>query len=121
MCGRLILPTSLHRNLRELAQREGVSVDQIIDAAAGEKAAVLHTLDYLRERAKRGSRATFDAVLTKIPDAEPPGYDQPPHALAAGKGASAGRTKAVHPWALSRLKRIASACRPNCLANRPGM
>jgi hypothetical protein len=69
----------LHRNLRELAEREGVSINQIINAAVGEKVAALHTLDYLRERAKRGSRAAFDAVLAKVPDVEPPGYDRLPN------------------------------------------
>ncbi len=71
----LRLPTSLHRNLRELAQREGVSINQIINAAVGEKVAALHTLDYLRERAGRGSRAAFDMVLAKVPDVEPRDYD----------------------------------------------
>lgn len=75
----LRLPTSLHRNLRELAEREGVSINQIINAAVGEKVAALHTLDYLRERAKRGSRAAFDAVLAKVPDVEPPDYDRLPN------------------------------------------
>jgi hypothetical protein len=70
----------LHRNLRELAEREGVSMNQIINAAVGEKVAALHTLDYLRERAKRGSRASFDAVLAKVPDVEPPDYDRLPKA-----------------------------------------
>lgn len=75
----LRLPTSLHRNLRTLAQREGVSINQLINAAVGEKVAALHTLDYLRERAKRGSRAAFDAVLAKVPDVEPPDYDRLPN------------------------------------------
>lgn len=75
----LRLPTSLHRNLRELAEREGVSINQIINAAVGEKVAALNTLDYLRERAKRGSRVAFDAVLAKVPDVEPPDYDRLPN------------------------------------------
>lgn len=75
----LRLPTSLHRNLRELAEREGVSINQIISAAVGEKVAALQTLDYLRDRAKRGSRAAFDAMLAKVPDVEPPEYDRLPN------------------------------------------
>lgn len=74
----LRLPVSLHRNLRELAEREGVSINQIINSAVGEKVAALQTLDYLRERAKRGSRTAFDAVLAKVPDVEPPDYDRLP-------------------------------------------
>ena len=43
----LRLPASLHRDLRGLADREGVSINQIISAAVGEKVAALRTLDYL--------------------------------------------------------------------------
>ena len=74
----LRLPVSLHRTLRELAEREGVSINQIISAAVGEKVAALQTLDYLRERAKRGSRTAFDAVLARVPDVEPPDHDRLP-------------------------------------------
>ncbi len=45
------LPNSLHRQLRELAEREGVSMNQLISSAVGEKLASLLTLDYLRQRA----------------------------------------------------------------------
>ena len=75
----LRLPVSLHRHLRVLAEREGVSINQIISSAVGEKVAALHTLDYLRERAKRGSRKAFEAVLAKVPDVEPPDFDQLPN------------------------------------------
>ena len=75
----LRLPSSLHRNLRELAEREGVSINQIINAAVGEKVAALQTLAYLGERAKRGGRAAFDAVLAKVPDVEPPVHDRLPN------------------------------------------
>ena len=67
----LRLPESLHRELRDLARREGVSINQVISSAVGEKVASLKTLDYLRERARRGSRLSFDRVLAKVPDVEP--------------------------------------------------
>jgi predicted HicB family RNase H-like nuclease len=35
------VPASLHRNLRELAQREGISMNQLISSAVGEKLAAL--------------------------------------------------------------------------------
>lgn len=75
----LRLPSSLHRELRHLADREGVSINQIISAAVGEKVASLKTLDYLRERAGRGSRQLFDAVLAKVPDVEPEEFDRLPN------------------------------------------
>lgn len=40
-------PTSLHRQLRELAERKGVSMNQLISSAAGEKLASLLTVEYL--------------------------------------------------------------------------
>jgi hypothetical protein len=61
------LPTSLHRNLRELAQRGGISMNQLISSAVGEKLAALMTEDYL-QRAGRGTRKTYEAVLRRVPD-----------------------------------------------------
>ena len=75
----LRIPHSLHRELRDLAEREGVSINQIISSAVGEKVASLKTLDYLRERARRGSRQLFDAVLAKVPDVEPEEFDRLPN------------------------------------------
>ena len=75
----LRIPNSLHRELRDLAEREGVSINQMISAAVGEKVASLKTLDYLRERAGRGSRRLFDAVLAKVPDVEPEEFDRLPN------------------------------------------
>ena len=74
----LRIPTSLHQELRALARREGVSINQIVSAAVGEKVASLKTLDYLRERARRGSRRQFEEVLAKVPDIEPEEFDRLP-------------------------------------------
>ena len=64
------LPNSLHRHLRDVAKREGVSMNQLISSAVGEKLAALMTEDYL-ERAKRGGRTAWEAVLRKVPDVRP--------------------------------------------------
>jgi len=64
------LPNSLHRRLRELAEREGVSMNQLISSAVGEKLAALMTEDYLA-RANRGSRKAYEAVLRRVPDVPP--------------------------------------------------
>jgi hypothetical protein len=61
------LPNSFHRQLRELAVREGVSMNQLISSAVGEKLAALMTEDYLG-RAKGGSRKAYEAVLGKVRD-----------------------------------------------------
>lgn len=72
------LPNSLHKQLRELAKEEGVSMNQLISAAVGEKVAALMTLQYLEERAARGRRKKYDAVLKRVPDVEPDAKDRVP-------------------------------------------
>ena len=64
----LRLPESLHRKVRELAQREDVSINQFIATAVAEKMSALLTLDYLEQRAQHGSRAHFRSVLRRVPD-----------------------------------------------------
>ena len=77
----LRLPESLHRKLGELAEQEGISINQLINSAVAEKIAALLTEKYLAERAKRGDRAKFEAVLAKIPTAPPLPGDQLPTML----------------------------------------
>lgn len=74
----LRLPESLHRKLAELAESEGISINQLINSAVAEKMAALLTEEYLSERAKRGSRRKFITTLAKAPDAEPRETDQIP-------------------------------------------
>ena len=74
----LRLPESLHRKLAELARREGVSLNQLISAAAGEKVAALMTEEYLTRRGKRATIARLDAALRRVPDAPPLAGDELP-------------------------------------------
>ena len=69
------LPNSLHRHLRELAEREGVSMNQLISSAVGEKLAALMTQNYLA-RASRGSRKLYEGVLGRVPDVPPDERDK---------------------------------------------
>ena len=70
------LPESLHRKLGEFAEREGVSINQLISSAVAEKMSALMTVEYLQARAKRASRSKFEAVLAKVPDMEPEESDR---------------------------------------------
>jgi hypothetical protein len=70
------IPDSLHKSLNELANRDGISIDQFVSSANAEKIAALMTEGYLKERAKRGSRARYEAILAKVPDVEPEVYDR---------------------------------------------
>jgi hypothetical protein len=72
----LRLPESLHKHVKELAEQEGISINQFVTTAVAEKMSALMTEDYLEQRAKRGNRKAFDAVLRKIPDVVPEEHDR---------------------------------------------
>lgn len=65
------LPESLHNGIREAARREGISINQFIASAAGEKLAAWATEEYLKARASRGDRDRFDAALGHVADQAP--------------------------------------------------
>ena len=72
------LPDSLHQRARELAQKEGVSINQLVATALAEKISALDTVTYLEQRASRGSREAFQRVLDSVPeDAPEPGDELP--------------------------------------------
>jgi hypothetical protein len=72
----LRLPGSLHDKVRELAEKEGVSINQFITLALAEKISALITEEYLGERARRGDRQRFDQALAKVADVEPAEEDR---------------------------------------------
>ena len=72
----LRLPKTLHEQIRELAQEEGISINQFATIALAEKIASLQTISYLEERAKRGSREDLLAILASAPDVEPEEHDR---------------------------------------------
>ncbi len=71
------LPDSLHGKLREFAEAEGLSLEQLVASAAAEKlAALLDGAAYLRREAALAARGDFERVLAKIPDAPPQPGDE---------------------------------------------
>ncbi len=64
----LRLPESLHKHLKDVAEREGVSINQLITTAVAEKMSALMTAEYLEGRAARAIRPAFDGVLAKVAD-----------------------------------------------------
>lgn len=72
----LRLPASLHKQLRILAQQEGVSINQLAASALSEKMAALLTEEYLQQRAQRGQRDKFEQALSKVQTGEPKPYDR---------------------------------------------
>ena len=66
----------MYDQLKRMAEAEGISMNHFVTLAIAEKIATLNTLDYLEERAQRGSREKLLAVLAKAPDVEPEEYDK---------------------------------------------
>lgn len=77
----LRLPDSLHERARQLAEREGTSINQLIATALAEKISALDTVSYLEERASKGSRRAFREVLKRVPSVEPMSGDELPEEL----------------------------------------
>ncbi|RJP38278.1 MAG: toxin-antitoxin system HicB family antitoxin [Desulfobacteraceae bacterium] len=72
----LRIPRSLHEQIRHLAKREGISINQFVASAAAEKMTALLTEEYIEARAKKGCVKKFEKVLKKVPDSEPEHYDK---------------------------------------------
>lgn len=72
----LRLPESLHKSARELAEKENISINQLITLALAEKLSALGVEDYLEIRAKRASKAKFQKAMAKVAKVEPPDYDR---------------------------------------------
>ena len=77
----LRLPESLHERARELAKREGISINQLIATALAEKISALDTVAYLEERAARGSLEAFLEILSRAPSGPPVPGDELPEEL----------------------------------------
>lgn len=73
---RLRLPESLRRQVKDLASRDGISINQFIATAVAEKMSGLMTEDYLQQRAARGSRAGLERALAQVPDVEPDEHER---------------------------------------------
>ena len=72
----IAIPESLLRQVRELAEKEGVTLQQFISSAMAEKAAAWTTVEYLRQRAAHGSEQKFRQALSKVADIEPEVQDR---------------------------------------------
>ena len=70
------LPDSLLKQARELAEKEGVPLEQFIASALAEKMAAWRTVEYLKERAARGDRLKFQSAMGKVADVEPEPVDR---------------------------------------------
>lgn len=70
------MPESLAQQLRECAASEGVTLDQLLSSAAGEKLSALLSVDHLRQRAAEAKRESYAAFLAGSPDVPPVSGDE---------------------------------------------
>jgi len=74
----LRLSQSVMREAKETAAREGISLNQFIAGAVGEKLSVLRTEDLLRERAQHADWRRLQAILDRVGTAAPREGDELP-------------------------------------------
>jgi predicted transcriptional regulator len=72
----LRLPDYLHETVRKLAERENISINQLITLALAEKVSALMTEEYLEGRAKRGDRNKFEQAMSQVADVDPEPQDK---------------------------------------------
>jgi rRNA-processing protein FCF1 len=72
----LRLPDSIHRELKELAKEDGISINQFISLAVAEKVSCLKTVDYLKRRASKATPSDLLSILDLAPDVEPEEKDK---------------------------------------------
>lgn len=67
----LRLPDSIHRHIKEIAEREGVSINQLISTAVTEKVSALLTEEIIQERAAQADKKAFRKILKNVPKRKP--------------------------------------------------
>jgi hypothetical protein len=67
------VPDELYEKAVEIANAQRVSVDEVFASAFAEQ---LSAWERLQQRAARGTREKFLAVLDKVPDVEPEDHDR---------------------------------------------
>ncbi|MCC5827337.1 YlcI/YnfO family protein [Alkalimonas sp.] len=72
----LRLPDSLHQQVKALAKKDGVSINQFVSSAVAEKMTALLTEEYLQARQQQGNEQAFLASMHKVADTEPADYDK---------------------------------------------
>ena len=67
------VPEELYKKAVEIAEAQHVSVEEVVASAFAEQ---LAAWERLRQRATRGRREKFLAVLDKVPDVDPDDFDR---------------------------------------------
>lgn len=70
------LPASLLAKLKEVAERDDSTPEQLAVLAIAEKLSCILTVQYLKDRARRAKLDRFSELLSKVPDVEPEEHDR---------------------------------------------
>jgi HicB family len=83
----LRLQPALLAEAREVAQSEGVALNQLINVAVAEKISALRTEEYFADREPRANREKIARILKRVGKANPPleGDELPPEPAAKAK------------------------------------
>lgn len=73
------MPNSLQKSLCDVANHDGVSINQFIPTEIAETFSALMTENYLKARTKRSNQLKYEAILAKVPDVEAEYYDKLPN------------------------------------------
>lgn len=66
----LRIPDSLHRALKQVAEQDGVSINQFVSLAVAEKISALQTYHLMMDRANKGSQKEFLQAMSQVPPGE---------------------------------------------------
>mgnify|MGYP006304404997 CR=1 FL=1 len=67
----LHLSDTIYRHVKEIAEKEGISIDQFISSAISEKISAIGTENEILERSKKANLQDFEKILKKVPDRKP--------------------------------------------------
>lgn len=79
------VPEAIYKQAVELAEKESVPVERLVSLALAQALGAWRSESIITERAKRGSREKFLAVMAKASDVEPEEYDRLPDDLKSAK------------------------------------
>jgi hypothetical protein len=72
------IPEPVFKQAQQLAERQCISLEQLISLAATQIVGVWSNESYVALRGKRASREKFLDALKEVPDVEPPEHDRLP-------------------------------------------
>jgi hypothetical protein len=80
------VPDYLAKLAAKAAEKEKVSVDQLVSLALASQVSAWQVRDDIETRAQRGRVEDFDRILARVPDVAPvPGDELPPRRKRTGK------------------------------------